>query len=419
VRSPEEQLEIIKRGTVEIIPEEDLLAKLREGRPLRCKYGVDASGPDITLGHAVPIRKLREMQDLGHQAVLIVGDFTGMIGDPAGRSETRRQLTREDVERNMTTYREQIFKILDPDRTEFRYNSEWLASLTCEQIIRLAASHTLAQMLQREDFANRFQSNESLAIHELLYPLLQGYDSVMVNADIELGGTEQKFSFLVARELQRHNPLGDSQPPQVILTVPILVGTDGVQRMGKSLHNYIGISEPPDQQFGKIMSIPDNCLAQYYELCTSAPMDEIATMARGMESGELNPRDAKMRLAEDIVRQYHGEEAARTAVRHWEQMFVGGGGPVSDEIADQAVIRLPADRRGAAVWAVTALVEAGLAPSKSEARRLIEAGGAYCRPPGADGERQITDPQAELVLEEGLFLRVGKRRMAKIAFEGS
>lgn len=413
--SPEEQLEIIKRGTAEIIGEEDLLAKLREGRPLRAKYGVDASGPDITLGHVVPIRKLREMQELGHQAVLIVGDFTGMIGDPAERNATRRQLTREEVERNMATYREQLFKVLDPDRTEFRYNSEWLGALTSEQILHLAASHTVAQMLSREDFANRFQTNQSIGVHEFLYPLLQGYDSVAVRADIELGGTEQKFSFLVARELQRHNPLGESQPPQVILTMPILVGIDGVQRMGKSLHNYIGISEPADEQFGKIMSIPDHCVVQYYELCTSVPAEAIAAMASDMEASRLNPRDAKMRLAEEIVRTYHGEQAAGAAVRHWEELFVGGG-PVTDEIADQAAKRLPPNRRGAKVWAATALVEAGLAPSKNEARRLIAADSAYYRQPGSAAEVQITDPETEIALEEGLFLRVGKRRMAKITF---
>ena len=408
-RSPEEQLELIRANTVEIIPEEELLEKLRSGRPLRVKLGVDASGPDIHLGHAVVLRKLRLFQDLGHVAVMIVGDFTGMIGDPSGRSDTRRQLTREQVERNIANYKEQLFKILDPEKTEFRYNSEWLEKLTAEQIMRLTATQTVAQLLARDDFSKRYQGQQPISLHEFLYPIFQGYDSVAIHADVEIGGTDQTFNFLVAREMQRANPLGEPQEAQCIVTFPLLVGTDGVEKMGKSLNNYIGIMEPPGQIFGKLMSIPDAAIQQYYELCTEVPADEIAQMAADMKSGALNPRDAKRRLGRETVTLYHSGEAAQTADETFMSVFSASRQQTREDyeaVAEEVAI--PESLRGKAVWASTALAELGLASSKGEARRLIQGGGVYL------DERRLSDPQEEVELEPGMLLRVGKRRVARL-----
>jgi tyrosyl-tRNA synthetase len=408
--SPEKQLELIRASTVEIISEEELLEKLRSGRPLRVKLGVDASGPDIHLGHAVVLRKLRLFQDLGHTAVRIVGDFTGMIGDPSGRSDTRRQLTREQVEENIAHYKGQVFKILDPDKTEFCYNSEWLAKLTSEQIMRLAATHTVAQLLARDDFAKRYQAQQPIGLHEFLYPLFQGYDSIAIRADVEIGGTDQTFNFLVARELQRANPLDKPQEPQCIVTFPLLVGTDGVEKMGKSLDNYIGIMEPPDQIFGKIMSIPDEAIEQYFSLCTDVPADEVAQMAADMKSGALNPRDAKRRLGRKIVALYHSAEAAEEADETFMSVFSTSRQQTREDyeaVADD--IPIPESLRGKTVWISTALAELGLASSRSEARRLIQGGGVYV------DERRLSDPQEEVELAPGTLLRVGKRRVARLA----
>ncbi len=407
--SPEKQLELIRANTVEIIPEEELLEKLRSGRPLRVKYGVDPSGPDIHLGHCVPIRKLRVFQDLGHTVVLIIGDFTAMIGDPSGQSEMRPQLTRQQVEQNMATYREQISKILDPKRTEFNYNSEWLRKLTPEDIIRLASTHTVAQLLAREDFNARYKAEEPISLVEFLYPLLQGYDSIAVRADVEIGATEQKFNFLVARELQRMNPLGAPQEPQCILTLPILVGTDGLRRMGKSIGNYIGVNEPPDEIFGKVMSIPDQAVEQYFELCTDVPADAVAQMAADMQSGKLNPRDAKRRLGREIVALYHSAEAAHQADETFMSVFSGSREQTREDyeaVAEE--IAIPEALRGKPVWASTALAELGLASSKGEARRLIQGGGVYL------DERRISDPQEEVELKASMLLRVGKRRVVRL-----
>jgi len=411
MRPPHEQLELLRRRAAEIISEDELLERLREGRPLRVKYGIDPTGPDVHLGHTVPLRVLRQFQELGHLPVLIIGDFTARIGDPSGRTESRPQLTREQVEQNLAGYKEQLFKIIDPGWVELRYNSEWLSALSTEQILRLAATHTVAQLLAREDFGQRYRSQAPIGLHEFLYPLFQGYDSVAVQADVELGATEQKFNFLVARELQRANPLGPSQPPQVIVTLPILVGTDGVQRMGKSLDNYIGVNSPPDDMFGQVMSIPDSVIGQYYELITDVPEAEIAARQKAMAAGELNPRDAKLRLAELLVRQFHGAAAARGSAEHWEQVFVGEEIVLSPSLEAEITRRLSPEHRGQTVWITRALVLAGLAPSNSEARRLVQAGAVY-----AD-DRRIADPEHNVVLQPGLFLRVGKRRLAKIAFE--
>jgi tyrosyl-tRNA synthetase len=407
--SAEKQLELIRANTVEIIPEEELLEKLRSGRPLRVKLGVDASGPDIHLGHAVVLRKLRLFQDLGHTAVMIVGDFTGMIGDPSGRSDTRRQLTREQVEQNIANYKDQVFKILDPERTEFRYNSEWLGKLTPEQIMRLAATHTVAQLLAREDFSNRYQAQQPIGLHEFLYPLFQGYDSVAVRADVEIGGTDQTFNFLVARELQKADPLGQPQEPQCIVTFGLLVGTDGVEKMGKSLNNYIGIMEPPEGIFGKLMSIPDEVIASYFELCTNVPAGEVEQMAAEMQSGALNPRDAKRRLGREIVTLYHSAEAAKAADETFMSVFSTSRQQTREEyeaVAEEVAI--PPELRGKPVWVATALAELGLASSRGEARRLVRGGGVYV------DERRVSDAQEEIHLTAGMLLRVGKRRVVKL-----
>jgi len=404
---PEEQLERIRQHTVDLIPEEELLEKLRSGRPLRVKYGVDPTGPDIHLGHAVPLRKLRLFQNLGHLAVLIIGDFTGLIGDPSGRNEGRPQLTREQVERNAAGYQEQAFKVLDPEKTEVHYNSEWLDALTPEQIVRLCATHTVAQLLAREDFAKRYQDQQPIGLHELLYPLIQGYDSVAINADVELGATEQKFNLLTGRELQRLGLFGPSQEPQVIITFPILVGTDGVKRMGKSVGNYIGITEPPDEMFGKIMSIPDEVMEQYFELCTDYK-DQDRRLVEHMKAGTANPRDVKFRLAHEIVEMYHGHEAALAAQR-FERVFSGARQQTREDyeaVAEEVAI--PDDLRGKPVWISTALVKLGLARSRGEAARLIKGGGVYL------DERRLSDPQEEVELKAGMLVRVGKRRVARL-----
>jgi len=341
--------------------------------------------------------------------VLIIGDFTGMIGDPSGREDSRRQLTREQVEQNMATYREQVFKILDPEKTEFHYNSEWLGKLTPDQIIRLASTHTVAQLLAREDFAERYRQQQPISLHELLYPIFQGYDSVAVRADVELGGTEQKFNLLVGRELQRVGPLGDVQEPQCIITFPILVGTDGVRRMGKSLGNYIGVSEPPEEMFGKIMSLPDELMEQYFALCTDVAAEDVAQMKAEMGSGALNPRDAKRRLAREIVTLYHRAEAAQQADETFMRVFSTRREQTREDyeaVAEE--IAIPESLRGKRVWISTALAELELASSRGEARRLVQGGGVYI------DERRVSDPKEEVELAAGMLVRVGKRRVARL-----
>ena len=408
--SPEKQLELIRENSVEVIPEEELLQKLRSGRPLRVKYGVDPSGPDVHLGHTVPLRKLRLFQDLGHLAVLIVGDFTGMIGDPSGRSDTRRQLTREQIEQNLANYKEQLFKIVDPEKTEFHFNSHWIDKLTAEQIMRLTATQTVAQLLARDDFSKRHQAQLPISLHEFLYPIFQGYDSIAIRADVEIGGTDQTFNFLVAREMQRANPLGDPQEPQCIVTFPLLVGTDGVEKMGKSLNNYIGITEPPDQIFGKVMSIPDEVIVTYFELCTNVPAEDVARMAAEMKSGALNPRDAKRRLAREVVTLYHSGEAAAQADETFLSVFSTSREQTREDYEAVAEdIAIPASLQGKPVWISTALAELGLASSKGDARRLVQGGGVYV------DERRLSDPREEVELKLGMLLRVGKRRVARLA----
>ena len=397
--TPEEQLEYLKRGTVEIIEEEELLAKLKRafetGRPLKVKAGFDPTAPDLHLGHTVLLNKMRHFQDLGHEVYFLIGDFTAMIGDPSGRSETRPPLTREQVLENARTYKEQVFKILAPERTKVVFNSEWMSRFTAEDFIRLCAKYTVARMLEREDFKKRFEGRRPIAIHELIYPLIQAYDSVALEADVELGGTDQRFNLLVGRDIQREY----GQEPQVIITVPILEGLDGVQKMSKSLGNYVGITEPPQEMFGKIMSINDELMWRYYELLTDVPLEEIASLKEAASAGKVNPKDLKVRLAKEIVTRFHSPEAAEKAAREFEKVFAKGGIP--EDIPE--VMVLPGE-----VWLPRFLKDQGLVKSTSEGKRLLSQGGVQ-----VEGEKVREE---NFLLEAGrvYVFRVGKKRFLKV-----
>lgn len=400
----EEQLRQIRRGVVEIIPEEELVQKLersyRTGKPLIVKLGCDPSRPDLHLGHAVVLRKLRQFQDLGHQAVLIIGDFTAMIGDPTGRSKTRPALTLEETRANGRTYFEQAARILDPERTIIRYNSEWLGRMTFRDVIELAAKYTVARMLERDDFEKRYKAGEPIGIHEFLYPLAQAMDSVEIQADVELGGTDQRFNLLVGRDIQQ----AYGQEPQICLLMPILEGTDGVEKMSKSLGNYIGITEPPEEMYGKVLSIPDHLIYRYFELATDIPTEELPAKK---EFAERDPRNAKHELAWTIVRMYHGAEAANRAREHFERTIIRGEAP-----EDLKPFR-PTPDEGSRIALVNLIVQAELAPSKSEARRLIRQGAV-----SIDGER-VTDEHLEIDLAQRapFVLKVGKRRFARVVWD--
>jgi tyrosyl-tRNA synthetase len=396
----DEQLAHLRKGTVEIIREEDLRAKLersaRTGVPLRVKLGADPTAPDIHLGHTVVIRKLRAFQELGHTVIFLIGDFTGLIGDPSGKSATRPQLTREEIAANAETYKAQIFKLLDPEKTEIRFNSEWMDKLGSDGFIRLASHVTVKQILERDDFSKRLSEERPIALHELLYPLTQAYDSVALSADVELGGTDQKFNLLLGRNLQREY----EQEAQVCVIMPLLEGTDGVQKMSKSLGNYIGISEPPQEMFGKVMSISDELMWRYYELCTDLRQSEIDKMA-GDATFSLNPRDLKVELAKRIIADFHSRTAADAAEEEFNRVFKRKEAP--DEIEERSV--------AAGVWKLPRLlVETALAASMAEARRLIEQGGVRI-----DGER-LAHVDAEINLNAGqaLLIQVGKRRFLRV-----
>jgi tyrosyl-tRNA synthetase len=395
--SPEDQLDLLRRGTVEIISEEDLLAKLREDRPLRVKLGVDPSAPDIHIGIAIVLRKLRQFQDLGHEAILVVGDFTAMIGDPSEKKKTRPMLRREDIERNVATYRAQYSLILDPQRTRVVFNSQWLAPMTFEAVIQLAAKTTVARVLERDDFTRRFRAGTPIYMHELLYPLCQAMDSVQLQADVELGGTDQKFNNLMGRDLQREF----GQSPQVVMLTPLLVGLDGVEKMSKSLGNAIGITDPPEEMYGKAMAIPDELIAHYMEFTTAMPLEEVRAVERGLREGTVHPRDAKARLARELVTLWHGASAAAAAERTFNRVFRGGELP-----AELPEARLP--KGTGRLRVAELLVRAGLAASRSEARRLITQGGV-----SLDGSR-VEQPDAEVAVTDGLVVRVGRRRFARI-----
>lgn len=393
---PSEALEEIKRGTAEIISEEELAARMVGKAPLCIKLGFDPTAPDIHLGHTVILNKLRQFQNLGHHVLFLIGDFTAMIGDPSGKSATRKPLTREDVLENAKTYETQAFKILDPERTQVMFNSEWMSQLKAEDLIRLAATHTVARMIERDDFHKRFTSQRPIAIHEFLYPLLQGYDSVMMKADVELGGTDQKFNLLVGRELQRHF----EQRPQCIVTMPLLEGLDGVQKMSKSLNNYIGITDSPDEMFGKIMSISDELMWRYYELLSFRPLHEINAMRDAVTQGK-NPRDIKILLGEELVARFYNEKAAQAAHQQFIDRFKHHELPT-----DLEEISLPAENDGLAIGYI--LQRAGLVNSTSEALRMIKQGAVRI-----DGER-IENPKLAIPVGESHLYQVGKRRFAKV-----
>jgi len=395
-READRQLAILLRGVDELLPLDEFRARLEAaiaaGRPLRVKQGFDPTAPDIHLGHAVGLRKLREFQDLGHQVVVIVGDYTGMVGDPSGRSKTRPQLTEEDVERFARTYLDQFFSIVDRAKTEVHRNGEWFAQMRFADVLRLAARSTVARMLERDDFAKRWQASQPISVHELLYPLMQGHDSVEIRSDVELGGTEQKFNLLVGRALQEDA----GQPPQAILTLPILVGLDGVQRMSKSLGNYVGIAEPPAEQFGKLMSIPDERLLHYWELAAHAPKDELARVEAALAAGD-NPMTWKKALGERVVALYHGEDAAKRAREGFEQQFSKRGRP------PEAVLwTLPP---AATIPLRKLLVDVGLVKSGGEAKRKIEEGAVEV------DEKPVKDPAFELPLgsDRVTLVRLGRR----------
>ena len=401
----EEQLVRLRRGASEIIREEELAAKLaqsaQEGRPLRVKLGVDPTAPDLHLGHTVVLRKLRHFQELGHTAIFLIGDFSAMIGDPTGQSETRPPLTREQVQANAQTYLAQVAKILDPQKTEVRYNSEWLGKMSGEDLIRLCAHYRLARMLEREDFHHRLEANLPISVHELLYPLLTAYDSVALKSDVELGATEQKFNLLVHREIQREY----GQPSQVVMTMPILVGLDGQRKMSKSLGNYVGITEPAGTMFGKLMSISDVLMWSYFELLSERPAAELAGLRAGAEAGTLHPMDAKMSLAQQIVADFHGGEAAKHAAEEFQRVFRDRQAPAEAPVRK---IRPGPPQRLSAL-----LVQLELAASRNEADRLIKQGGVE-----VDGVR-VSEIKKEMDVSQpgGFLLRAGKKKFLRVVVE--
>lgn len=394
-----EQMDVIKRGVVELLPEDELVKKLerslKENKPLVIKQGFDPTAPDIHLGHTVGIRKLKHFQDLGHQVVVIIGDYTAMVGDPSEKNSTRPRLSHEQVMEHAKTYQEQFFKILDPEKTIVRFNGEWFSKMNFAEIMELASKFTVARMLERDDFAKRYANQQPISIHEFFYPLMQGYDSVMIKADVEIGATEQKFNLVIGRDIQREY----GQEPQVILTLPVLEGLDGKQRMSKSIGNYIGIDEDPVQMYGKTMSIPDELIYRYFELVTDVTQEELQTIKHQLQDSTVNPRDLKMQLAFTLVRMYHGVQEAERAAQEFKKVFVKKDVPdeMPEVVIDQPQMRID-----------ELLVATKTAQSKSEARRLITGGGV-----SVDGNK-ITDPFAVVELKDGQILKVGKRKFVKI-----
>jgi tyrosyl-tRNA synthetase len=392
----EQSLEIIRRGTSEILPEETLISRLKESRPLRIKAGFDPTAPDLHLGHTVLLNKLRQFQELGHEAMFLIGDFTGMIGDPTGKNITRKPLSREDVLENAKSYQEQIFKILDPERTQIVFNSSWMNKLSPADLISIASKHTVARMLEREDFSNRYKSGQPIAIHEFLYPLIQGYDSVVMKADVELGGTDQKFNLLVGRHLQEIY----GQPPQVILTMPILEGLDGVQKMSKSLGNYIAIADAPDEMFGKLMSISDELMWRYMELLSFKSSSEITQLKKACAEGE-NPRKVKVMFAHEIVGRFHGGDTADKAIENFEARFKRG--LIPEDLMETDWFSASED------YGLSALLkDLGLTSSTSESNRAIQQGAVK-----VDGVK-IEDQRLKLSVGASYILQVGKRKLAKV-----
>ncbi|MDH4320888.1 MAG: tyrosine--tRNA ligase [Desulfobulbaceae bacterium] len=399
----EEQIALIERGTVDLINREDLIAKLKRaektGKPLRVKAGFDPTAPDLHLGHTVLIQKLKHFQDLGHEILFLIGDFTGMIGDPTGKSETRKPLTTEQVAKNAETYKEQIFKILDPAKTKVVFNSHWLNALSAHDFIKLASQLTVARMLEREDFKVRFEGQRPIAIHEFMYPLIQGYDSVALEADVEIGGTDQRFNLLMGRDLQRTW----GQEPQVVLTMPLLEGLDGVNKMSKSLGNYIGITEVAEDIYGKVLSCSDSLMFRYFELLSDLSAEEIQGLRDGIDSGRLHPKAVKQQLARELTARFHDREAAVRAEEHFERVFSQHEMP-----EDMPEIELPAGEEG--VWLPKLLADAGLVASNGEARRMIKQNAV-----ALDGEK-VSDDSFVVPAAGEVLIKVGKRRFCKVRF---
>jgi len=398
-----EQMDVIKRGTVDLLPEDELVKKLeyagKKNKPLIIKQGFDPTAPDIHLGHTVGIRKLKQFQDLGHQVVVIIGDYTAMVGDPSEKNTTRPRLTHDDVMKNAKTYQEQFFKILDKKKTQIRFNGEWFSKMTFDEIMSLASKFTVARMLERDDFAKRYSGQLPISIHEFFYPLMQGYDSVMIKADVELGATEQKFNLVIARQIQKEYDIEQ----QIVLTLPVLEGIDGTQRMSKSLGNYIGIDEAAEETYGKVMSIPDQLIYPYFELISDVTLDELVTIKKQLADPQTNPRDIKKYLARTIVRMYHGKADAEKAETAFEQVFVKKELPdqIQDFVLPEKDCRID-----------DLLIRTKTAASKNEARRLIQQGGVT-----VDGEK-ITDPFSVVVLDGEKILKVGKRKFARVSSGG-
>jgi tyrosyl-tRNA synthetase len=414
--APEKQLEIIKRGAVEIISEKELIDKLersvKENRPLQVKAGFDPTAPDIHLGHTVLLEKMRQFQDLGHEVIFLIGDFTGMIGDPTGKSEMRKPLTKEEVARNADTYKTQVFKILDPEKTAIRFNSEWLGKMSASEIIRLGAYETVARMLERDDFKKRFRGQKDISIMEFYYPLLQAYDSVALKADLELGGTDQTFNLLMGRNMQRKNGMEE----QVVLMMPLLEGLDGVNKMSKSMGNYIGITEPAVEflngelagMFKKMMSVPDGLIERYYELLSRIALEELAALGEGLRNGSTDPRDAKKELAMELVTRYHGAEEAKKAKAEYELIIEKKMGGAPEAALPSITISSSVK---SANWLPHIMKETGLAKSTSEAIRLIKQGGVKV------DEKAVTDPETKLPAGSEYLIKVGKRRFYKVTIE--
>ncbi len=400
----DEQMQVLTRGVEELIDEEELRERLitarEEDRPLKVKLGLDPSAPDLHIGHTVVLNKLKQFQDYGHEVHLIIGDFTGMIGDPSGKSKTRKQLTEKEVKENARTYEEQFSRILDPDRTHLHFNSSWLGDLDARDMINISSRYTVARMLEREDFANRMENNKPISIHEFLYPLLQGYDSVALDADIELGGTDQKFNLLVGRKLQKEF----EQEPQVLIMLPLLEGLDGQDKMSKSLDNYIGIEEDADSMFGKVMSIPDELIVRYFELLTEIETDKLAEIKDKLSSNDVNPMKIKKKLAMRLVEKFHDEERAKSAASEFENVFSRGGLP--EDMPEVALSE--EDIEDGEIWIVRLVAATGMVDSNSEARRLIKQGAVTL-----EGEK-IDTIDYDVEVEDDMILQIGKRRFARI-----
>jgi tyrosyl-tRNA synthetase len=402
-----EELRIIKRGTEEIISEEELIKKIeksrKEKRPLRVKQGFDPNAPDIHLGHTVGLRKMRQFQDSGHDVYFLIGDFTGMIGDPSGKSITRKQLTEEEVKKNAETYKKQVFKILNPEKTKVVFNSHWLGKLSFSEVLKVCSKYTVARMLERDDFSTRYKEGKPIGIHEFMYPLMQGYDSVAMQADIELGGTDQKFNLLVGRDIQREF----NQEPQVIITLPLLEGTDGVEKMSKSLNNYIGINESPQEMYGKAMSVPDSLMTRYFELVTDVSLDEINKIKTGLEYNDLHPRNVKKRLAREIVKLYHGQSAAITAEEEFEKVF-------KNKLYPEEIKKLEIKKdvlKDGKIGIVNLVKDSGILGSTGEAIRMVRQGGVR-----VNGEK-ISDPHIDLTVEDGMIIKIGRLNFIKLVIK--